>query len=159
MTVANMEKRKKANIVKLIIVAVVFVGLIGAVIGLSIQLNRRSDTVIIGGDSYSIGIIKDNGDIDTSANTGIYMRKAVTVKGLKVALNEDANIKYRLFFYDAKDNFVSASGVLAKDFEGKIPEDAAFVRVLITPTDDEDGKVSPVEVLGYAEQLQVRTAR
>ena len=57
--------------------------------------------------------------------------------------------------YDKDGEFVSASEELTADFDGEIPENAESVKIMITPTADEDGKISVIEVLGYAAQLTV----
>ena len=49
---------------------------------------------------------------------------------------------------------------MTADFDSSdIPEGAESVRIMITPTDDEDGKVTFTEVLGYANQLIVTVNR
>ena len=75
---------------------------------------------------------------------------------MKCELKDDANIKYQLFFYDKDGEFISASAELTADYDGtNIPETAESVKIMITPIEDEDGKVSLMEVLGYANQLTV----
>lgn len=126
----------------------------GLIATLFVKLDRQTTTTTIGGEAYSIGTLDETGE-PTETNTSIYMRKAVTTDGLKCELAEDAKIKYELFFYDKDGEFVSSTGDLTADWAGEIPVGAESVKVMITPTADEDGKVSIVEVLGYASQLTV----
>lgn len=126
----------------------------GLIATLFVKLDRQTTTTTIGGESYSIGTLDETGE-PTETNTSIYMRKAVTTDGLKCELDADAKIKYELFFYDKDGEFVSSTGDLTVDWAGEIPVGAESVKVMITPTADEDGKVSIVEVLGYADQLTV----
>lgn len=126
----------------------------GLIATLFVKLDRQTTTTTIGGEAYSIGTLDETGE-PTETNTAIYMRKAVTTDGLKCELAEDAKIKYELFFYDKDGAFVSSTGDLTADWAGEIPVGAESVKVMITPTADEDGKVSIVEVLGYASQLTV----
>ncbi len=126
----------------------------GLIATLFVKLDRQTTTTTIGGEAYSIGTLDDTGE-PTETNTAIYMRKAITTDGLKCELAEDAKIKYELFFYDKDGEFVSSTGDLTADWAGEIPVGAESVKVMITPTADEDGKVSLVEVLGYANQLTV----
>ena len=126
----------------------------GLIATLFVKLDRQTTTTTIGGEAYSIGTLDDTGE-PTETNTAIYMRKAITTDGLKCELAEDAKIKYELFFYDKDGEFVSSTGDLTADWAGEVPEGAESVKVMITPTADEDGKVSIVEVLGYASQLTV----
>ena len=126
----------------------------GLIATLFVKLDRQTTTTTIGGEAYSIGTLDETGE-PTETNTAIYMRKAVTTDGLKCEIAEDAKIKYELFFYDKDGEFVSSTGDLTADWAGEVPEGAESVKVMITPTADEDGKVSLVEVLGYASQLTV----
>ena len=126
----------------------------GLIATLFVKLDRQTTTTTIGGEAYSIGTLDDTGE-PTETNTAIYMRKAITTDGLKCELAEDAKIKYELFFYDKDGEFVSSTGDLTADWAGEIPVGAESVKAMITPTEDEDGKVSIVEVLGYASQLTV----
>lgn len=150
----ELYQHKKSDMVKWIITFIVGLLLIAAVVALFIKLDRQTTTTTIGGEAYSIGTIDENGDYK-EGDTAIYMRKAITTDGLKCELKDDANIKYQLFFYDKDGKFISASAEQTSDWSGEIPDNAESVKIMITPTADEDGKVSLMEVLGYANQLTV----
>lgn len=150
----ELTRHKKSDAVKWVITLVVGLALVGAVIGLAVKLNRQTTTTTIGGEAYSIGTLTDKGEY-AEGNTSIYLRKAVNADGLKVVPQKDAKIEYRLFFYDKDGKFLSATEPSAEKFNGDVPAGAETVKVMITPTEDEDGKVSLVEVLGYANQLTV----
>ena len=155
----TLRAHRRADLIKWIVIFVVVLGLIGAVIGLSIKLDRQTTIETLGGEAYSIGLIDDAG-ANKEGNTAIYTRKGVKVDGLCCSLAEEATIKYQIFFYDKNGKFISASDELTADYDGKdIPELAKTARIMITPTADEDGKVSLVEVLGYANQLTVTVKR
>lgn len=150
----ELKKHKKSDTVKWIIIFLISILLIGAVVGLFIKLDRQTTTTTIGGEAYSIGTLDETGKY-VEGDTAIYLRKAITTDGLKVEIADEATIKYQLFFYDKDGEFVSASEELTADFDGEIPENAESVKIMITPTADEDGKISVIEVLGYAAQLTV----
>ena len=151
----ELYQHKKSDMVKWIITFIVGLLLIAAVVALFVKLDRQTSTTTIGGEAYSIGTIDENGDYK-EGDTAIYLRKAITTDGLKCELKDDANIKYQLFFYDKDGEFISASAELTADYDGtNIPETAESVKIMITPIEDEDGKVSLMEVLGYANQLTV----
>jgi len=132
--------------------------IIGGMIALFVKLDRQTSTTTIGGEAYSIGTLDESGAYK-EGDTAIYLRNAVTTDGLKCSLKKDAKVTYQLYFYDKDNKFVSASEQLSADWNGKVPETAESVRVVITPTADEDGKVSFTELWGYAEQVTVTVNR
>lgn len=150
-----MERRKQRQLTK-ILVAVLFLAMVGAIIGMAIKLSR-STSERLGGEAYEIGLIDASGD-EEKGDTAIRTRKGITVDGLTCTPEKDAKIKYQLFFYDKNGKFISASSELTADFDKSgIPETAETVKIMITPTADEDGKVTLIEVLGYADLLVVTT--
>lgn len=153
---AKSGQRTTKNKVMCIVTVVLILALIGAVIGLSVSLSRTA-AAEVGGEAYSVGTISaETGDVDPKEDTAIYTRKDLTVDGLRCTLGKDAKITYQIFYYDKDGKFISASETLSANFDGKgIPENAVTCKVMIAPTADEDGKVSLVEILGYAAQLKV----
>lgn len=128
---------------------------LAGVIGLAVKLDRQTTTTTLGGEAYSIGMIDETGAYKEST-ASIYTRKGISVEGLKCELQDEAKIKYQLFYYDKDGKFVSASSVFESDFDGSsVPEKAELVKIVITPTADEDSKVSFTEIYGYAGQLTV----
>lgn len=152
---SELYRHKKSDKIKWIITLLVGLAIVGAIVGLFIKLDRQTTTTTIGGEAYSIGTIDETGEY-AEGDTSIYLRNAITTDGLKCELAKDAKIKYQIFYYDKDGNFISASEELTADFDGtEIPETAETAKIVITPTADEDGKVSVMEVLGYASQLTV----
>lgn len=150
----SLKKHKTADLIKWIITLVIGLALIGAVIGLSVKLERQTSFTTIGGESYSIGVLDENGEYEKS-DKGIYLHNSITTDGLKCTLAKDSKITYKLFFYDKDGKFISATEQLSTNWNGSAPDKAVSVKIVITPTADEDNKVSLVEVLGYANQLTV----
>ena len=150
----ELQRHKRLDKAKWAVVLIVALALIAAVAALFVKLDRQTTTTTIGGEAYSIGTIDETGEY-AEGDTAIYLRNGITTDGLKCELADDAQIKYQLFFYDADGGFLEASEELTSDWNGSAPEGAESVKIMITPTEDEDGKVSLVEVLGYADQLTV----
>lgn len=150
----ELQKHKSADKAKWIVIFLLFFGLLACIVALFVMLDRQTTMTTIGGEAYEIGLLNEEGK-EQEGETSIRMRKGVTVEGLQCAPKEGAKIKYRLFFYDKDGKFISASEEMTAEYEGTVPETAKTVKVMITPTADEDGKVSFVEVLGYANQLSV----
>lgn len=136
------------------IVAVLLVALTGTVMVLAIQMNKQITTKTVSAlTDYDIGSLDVNGKVIKSSEN-IYTKDYINVDGLKVTIKEKADVQYKLYFYDADKTFVSASTTwLTADFDGNVPANAKYARVLIDPT--EDAEVSPLEVFGYANQLTV----
>lgn len=136
------------------IVAVLLVALTGTVMVLAIQMNKQITTKTVSAlTDYDIGSLDVNGKVIKSSEN-IYLKDYITTDGLKVTIKEKSDIQYKLYFYDADKTFVSASTTwLTADFDGNVPANAKYARVLIDPT--EDAEVSALEVFGYANQLTV----
>lgn len=153
---AKEKNKKRWLLVMRIALVVVILALVGAVAGLAIKLDRQTLTTRIGAEAYSVGTINDDTGKVEEGDTAIYTRKAFTVSGLTCELEKNAEITYKLFFYDEEGGFISATQNLSVDYDGTgIPAKADTVRIMITPTKDSDGKVSVTEVFGYAGLLTV----
>ena len=150
----ELRRHKAADTVKWIVIFLIAIGLIGAVITLFVMVDRNTTITEIGAEQYMIGGLDDEGAA-AEGDTSIVTRDTFTTDGLKVELADEASVTYQLFFYDGEGNFISATGDLSADFDGEIPENAAYAKCEITPTADEDGKVDLSEVLGYAGQVTI----
>ncbi|MCM1440218.1 MAG: hypothetical protein NC131_13595 [Roseburia sp.] len=151
----ELRKHKTSDLIKWAITAIVGLALIAAVIGLAVKLDRQTSTTTIGGEAYIIGTLDEETGLGADGDTSIVLRKSITTDGLKCVPSKNAEISYRLFFYDIEGKFISSTEAMTEAFNGGVPAGADSVKVLITPTADTDGKVSIVEVLGYAGMLTV----
>ena len=154
----ELRKHKTADAVKWVVVFLLVIGLIGAVVTLFVMLDRQTTVTKIGAESYTIAALDDSGE-QTDGDMSIVTRNAFTVDGLAVAIEDDATVAYALYFYDADGEFVSKTDSLSADFDGNIPDNAESAKIVITPTADEDGKVTLTEVFGYAGQVTVTVNR
>lgn len=155
----SLQRHKTADAVKWFIVFVLLLGVIASVVTLFIQVDRNTTVTQIGAEAYKIGALDDSGE-ETESDKSIVTRDAFTTDGLKIELADDAAVSYELYFYDADGEFVSKTGALTADYDGStVPETAATVKVVITPTEDEDGKVTLTEVFGYASALTITVNR
>ncbi len=150
----ELRKHKASDMVKWVIIFLISIGLIGAVITLFILLDRQTTVTEIGAEAYTIAALDENGE-QTDGDTSIVTRSAFTTDGLKVEIEDEATVTYMLYFYGAEDEFISKTAALSEDFDGSIPENAETAKIVITPIEDEDGKVDLTEVLGYAGQVTV----
>jgi len=146
-------KRINRSNARWIIVAICIVILAGFVVGLTINVNKLTTTKTLSAAAYDIGSLDANGKV-TKSSENIYTKDYVTVDGLKITIDEKADVQYKLFFYDADKVFLSSSEAwLTADFNGSIPETAKYVRIVIDPIDD--AEVSALELVKYAGQLTV----
>ena len=150
----ELRKHKASDMVKWVIIFLIAIGLIGAVITLVIRLDRQTTVTEIGAELYTIAALDENGK-QTDGDTSIVTRSAFTTDGLKVEIEDEATVTYTLYFYGSENEFISKTAALSEDFDGSIPENAETAKIVITPIEDEDGKVELTEVLGYAGQVTV----
>ena len=155
----SLQRHKTADAVKWFVTFVLLLGVIASVVTLFIQVDRNTTVTQIGAEAYKIAALDDSGE-ETESDKSIVTRDAFTTDGLKIELADDAAVSYELYFYDADGEFVSKTGALTADYDGSaVPETAATVKVVITPTEDEDGKVTLTEVFGYASALTITVNR
>ena len=158
MAKSALSKHKASDMVKWVIVFLLIIGLVATTVTLFVTLDRQTTVTEIGAEAYTIATLDDSGK-QTDGDTSIVTRNAFTTDGLKVEIADGATVTYTLYFYGAKDEFISKTESLSKDFDGTIPENAETAKIVITPTDDEDGKVDLTEILGYAGQVTVTVNR
>lgn len=150
----ELRKHKASDMIKWVIIFLIAIGSIGAVITLFVLLDRQTTVTEIGPEAYTIATLNENGE-QTDGDTSIVTRSAFTTDGLKVEIEDEATVTYTLYFYGAENEFISKTAALSEDFDGSIPENAETAKIVITPIEDEDGKVELTEVLGYAGQVTV----
>ena len=149
--VANIN-RKKLDLIFKIIVCVLLVALIGGVTYAIVRVAQKEDTKEISSLAYKIGALDDNGDF-VKNTASIVSKDFVSTDGLTIKLQENADVSYKVYFFDTDKAFVSATEAQSADFAGTIPENSKFAKIVITPL--HDAEVSIFEMSGYAKQLTV----
>lgn len=149
-----MKVATKQDKVRWIVTGVMLLALLACVVSLFVMLDRQTSTTVIGSESYRIGTVDETGKV-ADGDASIYLKTPVTVDDLKIELAKDAKVTYKLYFYDADGKFVSASTEQTTNWHGTVPATAETMRIVITPTADEDGKVTLLEVFDYADQVTV----
>ena len=119
----------------------------------------RDDTNELSWVNYSVCTVEDEGKLDKDGATSL-MSGFLKVEHLEISVIENPSVTYTLHFYDADEKWLSESSALSVDLETAIegnadlvPEDAKFVRVEITPTDD--NYISLFEISEYSSQVKV----
>lgn len=145
--------------VKTILIVVLCLVLIGGIAGVVAWTQSdkfdQKDLSYVG--KYEVGGLDSNGSY-MSTNASIYTKKPIECQGLNCNLVFDSTISYQLYFYDQNNEFVHTTGKLTGTFvEDGVPFFAKYVRIVVTPNDDE--KVTSLEVGKYAKQLNVSVNR
>lgn len=126
---------------------------IGAVAGIGALANKAEETTKIINPSYAVGGLTEQGQY-LETKESIYTKDAFACQGLDIEIDFDNNISYRIFFYDADNDFLTSTGKLQENYdETTTPIEARYARVVITP--DDDDKISWFEKSGYANQIEI----
>jgi len=154
----SLKRHQRADTVKWIIVFVLVAALVAGLAVVFVKMDRQTTTASLRSTAYSIGTLDAEGEYEK--NTGyIYTKDYVTADGLEITVSEDANVKYKVFYYsvdeDGVKTFLSASADwLTADLDAAtIPEGADVARIVIQPVGD--AEVSLLEIAGYANQVTV----
>ena len=149
-----MVKGLKIALIVVLILAAVGGGTAGII---SLVDSDKFDTKNISDLSFGVGGLDSAGKY-MSTDKSIYTKDAFECQGLSVSLEFDSEISYQIYFYDQNNDFVHTTGKLESAFvSDSIPFFAKYARIVITPDDDE--KVTILEVLKYAKQLNAKVNR
>ena len=145
--------------IKIILIVVLCLAVLGGIAGVVAWTQSdkfdTKDVSYIG--KYSVGGLDSAGNY-MSTNASIYTKSPIECQGLNCNLVFDNSISYQLYFYDQNNEFVHTTGRLTGTFvEDSVPFFAKYVRIVITPNDDD--KVTSLEVNKYAKQLNVSVNR
>ena len=145
---AHIKNDKAKWVVTFIVMALLVVAVIGLGVGLSNQLPEK-----INASDFKIGALNSQGQF-VEDNASIVTKSLIDVEGLEIAIDEDAEVTYKVFFFDEGKEFISNTDALSADFDStSIPANAAYAKVVIVPT--EDAEVGAFEVAKYAKMLTI----
>ena len=147
----HVKKDKAKWIITFMLISILIVSMIFAFV----RIDRNEDTKTLGTGvfTYSVGVINENGKVE-EGNGGIYTNDYYTVDGLVCDLADESTVTYKIFFYDAEQNFIESTDELAVDYDSaNLPDGAEFFRIMITPVDD--AEVTFFEIGSYGGQLIV----
>lgn len=153
-------KLKSKFVLKKLGLAVVVIGLAaGAGVAISNLVKNLKDDSHKLTLNYDIGGLNEaTGKYEETKET-LYTKDKFACYGLTAKLDFDATINYQIFYYDILDNYISATNVLNKGFSDAAPVNGAYARIEITPTNDEDNKISFTEKIKYSNMLTVNVAK
>lgn len=149
-------RRIKQSTWRTIGMVLAFVLILGAVIGLFTLIDKKSnETTNTVRPTFAVGGLTAQGKYE-STKSSIYTKTPFECYGLKVEIDFDNNISYKLFFYDKNESFVGSTATLRNGFDCSktlMPENTKLCRVLITP--NEDQSISWFEIAKYSKQITI----
>lgn len=151
---SNLKRHMTSDKIKWIVVFLLLIVIGGGLIATVVKLNNSIKTVDIGSSAYSVGTLSTTTGEYVEDTSAIYTKDFIKVEGLTIKVKQDANISYKLFFYDSEKEFLSASEALTTDTNSTaVVTNAKYFKIMITPNADND--VSVFEVSKYADRLTV----
>ena len=97
----------------------------------------------------------------SEVKSSIYTKEAFECGSeLRIKLDFDSNVTYRIFFYDEDDQFISSTDEYDETVTATVPEGAFYARLVVTPewdadVDKDDQIVRTWNVRKYAKQVTV----
>ncbi len=151
----------KKDTIKWIVIFVLVIGLVGAVIGLSLKLSRGITDERLGAESYSIGTITDEGEIDKTDKTSIYTRDLITYSDITDIIVR-GEVDYAIAYYDKDGKFITkedytlgfGTGFMSIESPDLSEANIYSCRIIIIPRGIEEIKLT--EISKYSKMLEVR---
>lgn len=137
--------------VALILAGIAAISAVGFGIAKLVEFTRADLKTI--SPSFEVGNLGTDGKYVSDEST-LYTKDAFKCDGLQIKLDFDNTISYQIYYYDDLDTFIEVTDVLTGAYSGGIHD--SYARIVITPTDDEDDKISWTERIKYAGQMEVR---
>ena len=146
---------RKDRVLWIIAFLLIFLLIAGVVVALT-KIESAIPTATLKSSAYSIGTINEEGEFEKDKGF-IYTENYIKAQDIKVVIDKNADIQYRLYFYadgeKDKKEFVSATDWLDTDFKTGVPENAVYVRIVIEPL--KVSEISTSQVRGLASNLTV----
>ena len=142
---------KKKQMGKFIgIIAGVLAGIIA--LGTIIGLTRNDEKTLNRWFDFEVAAVEADGDLDKDAETNI-VSDLVDVKGLKVEIDDNEDLTFKVHYYDEDGEYISSTAALteydAQAEDTVLPEGAEKARVEFTHAkDDEISFDERIEYLG-----------
>ena len=133
---------KRKTLITLISVAVVALIVFSIIMGVTMnnqkeQIEQLTSVKILAAKDFEVGIFDTTtGKLDKEAENeySLYSTGYYKVTDLKVELEKDTTLTYKVFFYDEDKAYLSCTGYLDKDYveaEVSEPSGAKYVRLVV----------------------------
>ncbi len=153
----ELYEHKRGDQVKWVIAFVLIALLIVGMVFTLVKVSNNESTNTLNSFAFEIGTIDAEGKEER--NTAFIRSKDfISVDGLSVDIQKDANIKYKLVYYtetvDGEPEYLSTTEYLTADLDkATIPATAKLVKIVIQPIGD--AEVSNSELREYVSELTV----
>ena len=142
------EKKINRDTVKWIVEAVLMFLLAVGICAIAYNTKDVERIKTLGSSSYAVGVIGNDGKIDTETKTAIHTKNLYPLNEVKIEMDKGANVTYTLFYGTDKE-LMSKTNAQSSTYRGTFPEGATYFRVMITPIADEDGIVKGNELSSH----------
>ncbi len=132
--------------------------IIGLLVALCVNVGKLNTSRKVTNLDYAITSISSTTGKDVDSNLHISMKNKKAVDGLSIKLSDNAQITYKVAFYDEDGAFVSMTTAQSADFDNSnIPSTAKTFRVEITPNqvDGKDVTITIWNISNYTAQLTI----
>ena len=137
-------------IIAFLLIAALAVGLVYTMV----KVEQKEVTEDVPFYKYGIGTLDEDGF--SAKNTGsIYTKYFIPTDDLQMEFVPDAQIAVQIYFYDKYTGMISATEEICanEDLPEEFPENAAYVKLVITPTND--AEITWSEIASIADQFIV----
>ena len=146
--------KQTKKILSIVLVCVSLILVVGLVANIAKNANEDYKKVHL---SYDVGAIDKSTGEQIEHDCALYTKDLIECTGADLYAAFDSDIKYTVHFYDENEVWLSSQdndGLNMKIHD--MPADAAGIRVVIYPQNDENDKISLFEKGTYSRQLTVK---
>lgn len=154
----SLRNKMKTNKFKIALMSIGLILVSAVVTALCFGFANLNTTKTVSAGAYDIGTIDATTGKYVASEKSIYMEEMQTIDGLTIEVKEDAQVSYKVAYYNEDKVFISMTDALTEDLAtDSIPESASYFRVVITPNavDGEDVEISLLNASKYAKQITV----
>ena len=155
-------KRKRKRLVSILLIVGVLLGAVAGIVALTGR-DKADEGFELVDVSFERGGLDASGKY-VEGKSSIYTKESFECgTDVRIKLDFDSNVKYKVFFYGSDDTFIEASEELDKTTTVTTPENAVCARLVVTPiwesdVEDDDQIIRVWNINKYAKQLTVMIA-
>lgn len=144
---------------------IIFVALIliatALIVGFS-KIGKLETTKTLSSLSFDIGTVSTTDGKNQESKQAIYLKDYEKLEDAKIEMKEDAKVTYKMFYYNANKEFISASEEFSVNYDkANNAEGAVYFRMVITPAqvDGEAVTINLLNIAKYTNQISVTVAK